>query len=372
MSQFDFALAAPSDDGDLRRVLSSTPMDGRIRVAFAREPSYFAASAVDGTTVQVGVCRDRATGRVVGMGSRAISRRYVNGQPRRVGYLSGLRLLPEYRGQGRLLARGYQFLRQLHADNAAEFYLTTIAEDNDEAIRLLTGGRAGLPIYHPCGRYFTMVMNTKPCSNRLMPDSDMRYRTSTKADRSMILEFLHSHGPSRQFFPAYDQCDLFNETGLLKGLRPDDIILAIRRDELIGLLAAWDQRSFKQTLVCGYAGWLAFLRPLYNAYAWFARRPMLPRRGSAVDAAVAAIPVVRSDDCAVFATLLGLQINRLASQGIRRFLVGLHEDDSLLPIARKYATHEYVTRLYVVAWPDELKVLNQLNGRVPYLELGCL
>jgi hypothetical protein len=154
MSRFEFTLATPADDEDLRRVLSLTPMEGRIRVAFAREPSYFAAASVDGNQLQVGVCRDKATGHVVGMGSRSVSRRYVNGRPQPVGYLSGLRLLPEYRGQGGLLARGYKFLRQLHADNAARFYLTTISEDNEPAQRGLkrSGGPADLsalrPVYH--------------------------------------------------------------------------------------------------------------------------------------------------------------------------------------------------------------------------------
>jgi hypothetical protein len=188
----------------------------------------------------------------------------------------------------------------------------------------------------------------------------------------LVLEFLRAHGPTRQFFPAYEESTVFTCSGLLKGLRPDDITLAFRNDKLVGTLAAWDQREFKQTIVCGYAGWLGLARPLYNVGALLASRPTLPPSGSALDAVVAAIPVVRGDDPAVFAMLLRQQLQRLAFQGAHRLLVGLHEDDPLLPVARKHAARRYVTRLYIVTWPYEGEILNELNGRVPYLELGCL
>ena len=48
---------------------------------------------------------------IVGIGSRSVGRRYVNGQRADIGYLSGLRILAEHRCKG-LLARGFAYLRQ--------------------------------------------------------------------------------------------------------------------------------------------------------------------------------------------------------------------------------------------------------------------
>src|SRR5438270_9605247 len=112
MSRFRIDLATPADDAELRRVLAATPMPGRVRVGFRREPSWFAAAVVDGFFRQVVVCRDLDTGRLAGFGCRSVRRLYVNGRPADVGYLSGLRLLPEHRGLG-LVARGYAFFRRL-------------------------------------------------------------------------------------------------------------------------------------------------------------------------------------------------------------------------------------------------------------------
>src|SRR5947209_2833857 len=111
MSRYRFELATPDDDADLRRVLAATPMDGRIAVTFRREPSWFTGAVVDGRSRQVVACRELETGRVVGFGCRSIREVYVNGRPAAVGYLSGLRLLPEHRNLG-LVARGFALIRE--------------------------------------------------------------------------------------------------------------------------------------------------------------------------------------------------------------------------------------------------------------------
>src|SRR5262245_46354938 len=157
MSRFHMDLATRCDDAELRRLLASTPMPGAVTVSFRREPSFFEAAAVDGEFSQTVVARDCEEACIAGFGTRSIRQRYVNGVPTAIGYLSGLRLLPQYRNQG-LLARGFRFFRQLHQDGRAQLYLTTIGADNATALDALTSGRAGLPRYHFAGVYQTAVI----------------------------------------------------------------------------------------------------------------------------------------------------------------------------------------------------------------------
>jgi hypothetical protein len=372
MTRFTFDLATPADDAPLRELLRSTAMRGRISVAFAREPSYFGAAAVDGPNVQVGVARERPTGRVIGMGSRTVGMRYVNGERVPVGYLSGLRLLPEFRGHAAILARGYRFLRELHADRQAPYYLTTIAADNDATVRVLTSSRAGLPVYHPCGTYCTLSLATRAAPVNGNHKAVAEIRSATVKDREALLRFLHECGPARNFFPAYEASDLFTGGGLLRGLAPDDILLALREGRIIGTLGCWYQRSFKQIVVQGYDRWLGAARPLYNAWQTFRRHPTLPAIGETVTAHLAAIPVVRDNDPALFRLLLNKQLRQLAMNNHSLLLLGLHDTDPLLPIAREFSGREYVTNLYIVYWSDETPDLAELTTRVPYLELGAL
>jgi hypothetical protein len=373
MSRFTFELATPADDDQLVELLSATPMEGAVSIALTRKPSYFAAADVDGQIVQVGIARDGESGRIVGMGSRSIGMKYVNGDRVAVGYLSGLRLLPEFRGRARLLARGYQFLQQLHADGAANFYITTIAADNSTAANLLTSGRADLPVYHPCGNYFTLAMSTeRALRNGTVGSNTFLVRDARLSDRDAIVAYLNKHGPMRAFFPVYDEHDLFTGDGQLKGLHCEDVLLAIRDDEIVGTFGCWNQRAFKQIVIHGYRGWLRNLRPLYNGWANLRREPTLPSAGSVLPAKLAVIPCVRDDDPEIFCRLLFAALNKMASACEPLLLLGLHETDPLLPHARKYSSREYTTKLFIVYWPDKKVDVGQVTQRPIYLELGAL
>jgi hypothetical protein len=366
MSRYRFDLATEADDADLRRVLAETPMPGRIAVSFRREPSYFAAAAVDGRFRQVVAARDADSGRIVGFGSRSVSQRYVNGLPTPIGYLSSLRLLDGHRNRG-LVARGYAYFRRLHADGLAPLYLTTIAEGNSVALSLLTSGRAGLPRYHPDGRFLTAAI---PVQRSRSLRSEVSVRSAKIEDRPAILEFLHRVGPRRQFFPCYDADDLFTRDGAFRELRPDDLLLAIRGGAIVGTLGVWDQGGFRQTVVHGYARPLAWARPVYNAWARWSGRPILPGPGDPFRYRFAALPLVADDDAAVFAALLGASLARCEEADY--LLVGLHESDPLLSVLRHRRATWYTTRLFHVCWDDGEVVRQSLDGRPPYLELGCL
>ena len=217
MSRYPFVLAGPEDDADLRQVLASTPMAGRMVVSFQREPSWFDAAVVDGFERQVVACRDSTSGRIIGFGCRSLRELFVNRQPATVGYLSSLRVLPEHRNLG-LIARGYAFFRKLHQDARTPFYLTTIAEGNDLAMRILTSGRAGLPMYHAAGRYHTMAI---PLGGEVAPrvqSESLTIRSATITDLIAITDFLTKVGSQHQFFPHYRPNDFVAPFGLLRGL----------------------------------------------------------------------------------------------------------------------------------------------------------
>jgi hypothetical protein len=370
MSRFQFELATPADDTQLRRILADTPMDGDIRVSFRREPSYFRAAVVDGAFRQVVAARDRDTGRLVGFGCRSVSDRYANGKPAPVGYLSTLRLLEAYRNQG-LVARGYRYFRQLHGDGRTPLYLTTIAEGNGAAERVLLSARASLPAYHFHGRFHTFVIplaQGKPNGRA----SGVEIRRARGDDVPRIVEFLQTWGPNRQFFPCYQARDFFSADGALRDLRCEDLLLAFRDGRLVGTLGGWNQQHFRQSVVHAYSRRLRWTRPLFNVYASWRGLPRLPAAGERFCYLTAALPVVADDDPAVFAALL----HSLTSSGDHgsadHLLVGLHERDPLVSVAQNHQVACYTTRLYLVCWDDGNTALAGLDGRVPYLELGSL
>ena len=93
----------------LLRPLSHPRTADRVRVSFG--------AGYGGDPVDVVVCRDQDEGRVAGVGACAHHALYVNGVPRHVGYLFGLRARPEYM-RTPVLHRGYAFLHEHHAATA--------------------------------------------------------------------------------------------------------------------------------------------------------------------------------------------------------------------------------------------------------------
>lgn len=369
MSRFEFSLASRDDDSDLRCLLSSCPMDGGLAVVLCREPSYFDAAEIDGESVQIVTVRDRDTGKLIGMGSRAIQKRFVAGVPCNVGYLSGLRLLPEYRGRAGLLARGYRMFRELHEDGLASFYLTTIAASNANAISLLTSGRAPLPTYQDAGLFYTFAA---PPLTSAREARTVTIRTAELSDASLIIDFLNDAASQREFFPVYALDELQSGAGRLYGLSIDSVLIAEVDGRLVGTLALWDQRSFKQSAVASYPWWLSRTRPLYNIVARRLGTTTLPAVGAPIDLRFAALFAVADDDIKVATDLVDAGQQMLGRQDGSVLLFGMHESDPLLPVLTRMRARQYLTRLYVVHWGDYEPPGSSRWPAAPYLEIARL
>ena len=87
---------------------------------------------------------------------------------------------------------------------------------------------------------------------------------------------------------------------------------------------------------------------------------------------MAALPVVADDAPAVFSDLLSALCQLCRGGPWSHLLVGLHERDPLLSVARRFQSACYTSLLYLVCWPDGDPARLALDGRAEYLELGSL
>jgi hypothetical protein len=371
MNRFDFALATPDDDAQLRARMAEDWMQGDISVSFRREPSYFAGCHVQGKSVQIIKCTERQTGRIIGLGSRLINTVFLNGEPKQLGYLADLRCHPDYR-QGMLLARGYKFLRQLHEENPVPLYYSVILEGNETARQNLIGGRAGLPQYRDIGRILT------PAIHLDLPKPEIRV-PGVRFERNgvtrnipfpEILNFVQTWQSKKQFAPYY-QLEDFNSPRLL-GLKPEDFYLAFRGNQLVGIVAAWDQRAFRQTHIERYSPQLTLARPFYNLLAQMTPLKPLPAPGKMVPYFYLAFVAIEENNPEIFRGLLRALYRDRLSGSWHYFIAGLHENDPLVTVLKEYRRIEAAGRLFVIYYPDGEAPFHQLDGRVPYMEMATV
>jgi len=363
--RFEFSLAGEAEDEELRDLLRRIAMPGNITLSFQREPSFLLAEQAGSIASQVMVCKDRTKDQIVGMGSRSIRDVYIDGKPARVGYLSMLRGVPEARGNI-ALARGYRYLRELHADGAVPYYFTTILDDNSEAKNLLTSARGGLPVYKPLAQLITY----------LIPLRRFRFSKSasdavSRADQHQLSEsitFLQQWNSRYQFAPVYTLADILGQSKLLPAFCPEHFYVYQERGEIRGTLGVWDQQSFKQTVVTAYSRNMQLLRPFYNLYAAITGNPGLPPTGAKIRLLYASC---LSGGQSVFEALLNQVRADWSGKGYDYLSLGVCADNPIAQIASRYATQRISSTVYIVYWQDESVMLPEAD-RLVHVEIATL
>ncbi len=369
MARFSIELAKPSDDADLRALVANDPLGDRVQFIVRREPSFFHSVRIQGSFNQVGVVRDTETGRAVGCGTRSVRSAFINGTAANLGYLGGLWLDPMVRS-GTLLARGYRAFHQLHRDRQAQFYITTIAEENEEARQMLTSGRAGLPQYDDLGRYLSVALIVGRGKLSPTAKTDVQVVRGTPSSMEEVEDCLQRNGRRRQFFPCYLAHEFLTGGPHLRDFDVNDFYVALRDNRVVGVAAKWDQTRFRQLVLSGYRGALRVARPWYNAAARLLRRSPLPAPGTEIRYFVLSFVAIDDDNRHVFGEVLRAVYNDAVEAGYPYFLAGFHEDDPLRGAVMRYPHYAHQSRLYVVYWEDGAEFRQSLDERVPYLELA--
>lgn len=359
MALIKFDLATAADDGAICDLLREVALPGPIRLAYGRDPSYWAGAAIEGPLHQVMVGRD-AQGRIVGMGSRAVRDLYLGGRPRPVGYMSHLRVDPRVvwgAALPKVLARGWHFYRSLHADGRVPYYLLSLVEGESPLLRLFAAGLNHWPTLAPVGHLVTYSVVARRTSLPALPVS-VHLRRATPADLPAIAACLARNGARRAFTPVWCAGDLCRPDST-PGLEPEHFWLAQRGEEIVGCVARWDQQRWKQTWVRGYAPRLRTLRPWINLAARFALVPRLPPVGMTLRHSFASHWAVDHDHVEVAAVLLGAVVNDAAAAGDDYLMVGLDPAHPFGPVVRRCRHVPYRTALYLATWGEDVAALPQ-------------
>ena len=345
-------------------------MPGTIALSLEREPDYFADAHLPGEEKRTIIAHEN--GRVVCVGSCTIRERFVNGQPRRVGYLGSLRLDACAAGRFDILRRGYQFFRELQTDAPADFYFTAIAADNQRAQKFLERGLPGMPSYEFIGEFVTLLIGAPSTASARSSASQQLAETVLGApSTSELLDHLGEHGRRHQFPPHWSAPELSALAPL--GL-PAHAFCSVRENgRIIATAALWDQSSFKQTVIRGYAPWLAGVRPALNVAAWIAGRPRLPAIGARLNHAFASHVAITPDRPDALVALIHTLRTYAAARKIEWLTLGFAANDPHLATVRaKFRAREYRSRLYLVRWPDLGGAARELDGRCLAPEVALL
>ena len=332
-----FSLASREDDSEIRRLLREVSMGGSVEISMRQEPSYFVER--DNSSGEQHTIVARTRGGIAAVGSCAVRRRYVNGVPEQVGYLRTLRLDATMAGRFDVLRQGYRYLYELQRERRLPYLFTSIASDNQRAIRFLEHGLPGMPAYRYLTDFVTLMI---PVPGKVQPVG------KHENDPLEVIEHLNRRNRDRALSPAWDCGELPGLTNL--GLTPSDFVIIREGGSIAGCAALWDQRSYKQTVVHRYRFPLSCQRFVFNTLAPVAGTQRMPPVNQVIPSAYVSHMAlearhVRSAIGALFAIA--------ASKGIKFLILGFAAADPLLSAVRsRFFAHVYKSRFYQVDWPD--------------------
>jgi hypothetical protein len=371
MSRIVIERADRTHDAELKRILRENTPEGMIRVRYEREPDFMAGTVVEGTHLNVSLARYQDQNQLVGMAVRALKNSYINGEVQPMGYLSSFRIDQAHRGSFTFI-KFMRGLKKVHAASACKWDLMMLTDGNGSAERLLLSGRAGLPKAYALGDYHTHLIGLRRAYP--LPDSPgFEVRRLREEELDQWFAFLNRAGSqNRELFPAYRPEHLDPVAGLLKGLQPAHVYVALDGEEIIGTLSAWDQNAFKQYYIDGYGGSLMVLRPAINAVAWATGRPLLPRVGAKLLAVFLGTVCIQRDRRDVFDALLRTLLQALRGSNYHALMAGFHARDPLLPVVKTYPHVAYQSQAWLFSWAKVDELVQHLRSAPLYLELGAL
>lgn len=343
--RYTLRLAEHDDAAGIKKVFESGEFPGGISIQFLRGEDPFTSLQNDGDKAIVLIIVDTITNEIIAVGACIIRKAYVNGGIKNVGYLTGLKVLPQYHRKVSIIPKAYEFLYQVTKDDI-DLYYTTILTDNIPAQKLLEKKRKNMPEYKYIGNYTVYCMGTGKKRNNL----DIECGNIKDLD-----EFYSKCLPNNNLSPI--NRNLF-------GLQNSDFYTLRQDGEIIIACAVWNQQDYKQYLLKSYSGVYKAISKLPTRYLGY---PPFPKSNRLINyASISLLSCNRDVDHKIVQEFVEKVIEKSTDYDL--IFLGMFEDCKYNIIFNKIKHVKYKSRLYEVKWNEESGKLQQPIN----LEVGLL
>ena len=192
---------------------------------------------------------------------------------------------------------------------------------------------------------------------------------ATRGFAGKVQAFFDREAPRRNGYPLYDFDKLAKGDAYYTGLKVSDYVLALKGNEIVGMLAAWNQKAYKQTRIMGFKPAIKVLRPLYNLYVSLAGGFKLPPVGGVLNYLTLYNVLIAGDDPAVYQALIDWV---MAHQGQRydALATAVTHGDPLETVPRGYKRQKLLSENLWMSYGEDPRP--GMDARPLYAELGRL
>jgi len=344
--RFEYRLATPKDSKEILSIYESGSFPGNISVLFTRRPDPYESLKREGENVIIPIMIDKENNKICTAGCCVIRKATINGEVKRTGYLTGLKILPEYQRRMPHIAHTYDYLYQQTKDQV-DVYYTTILKENILAQKMLEKKRKGMPLYQHIGDY------TVYCFKTGVKEKSKNY-IFEKGNLISVNAFCDSQLKNFNFSPVGIDALGLNEQEIYT--------LRDGAGHEIAACTLWNQQSYKQYIITEYSGSYKVLKKLPLTILGY---PNLPKENNPVNYASITMLCVKDNN----KDIAEYFIKKVAqSSGKYDFLMlGLYENHPLKVIFNKIKHIKYQSKVYSVHF-NNLSLT--LDNRPVNLEVG--
>lgn len=346
--RFTLTRAEKKDAADIEKIMKSGSFRGGIEIQYLRGKDPLASFEKEGTEAFMYILREKEHGEAVGMGGCIIRPAFVNGEIRRAGYLTGLKVIPEYQRRVLCIPEIYRFLYE-ETKAHVDFYYSSILKENVAALLLLEKRHKNMPEYRFLDTYtvyFCKTGNFKIANYQV-----------AKCDFSQAEEFYIKEAQKYNLtYPSLSSNDLKNA----------DFYGIYENSQLLGIGYLLNQQEYKEYVIKNYSG-------VYKYISKFPTRllkyPSFPKENHSADYTSMGIMVKDNNIELAYEMIVQLLKNSPERDFI---MLGLLEKDPLNKVFSRIKNIKYQSRIYHVTWDKEDKTTDELKEALLKLEVAFL
>jgi hypothetical protein len=360
-----------TDNAGLIELASSCAMTGDLTLRIDRSPDFLALNRLEGDRWRVAVAE--RGGRIVGCVAFSERTVFVNGLRTRTGYIGDLKVHPDYRCTTIADALSMWAGEACDTLPPRSPVLITVLAGNRAMERRLSGPR-GVPRFNKIATVRTHSISVLWKRGRSSRWGANAIETTPAAwtDVPEMAELWNRVARKRQLAPAMTTKTLAAWIKRAPGLDISRYLLARSRSgELLGFMAVWDQRSFKQLTVLGYSPRMAVAKKLFNFLAAIIGAKPLPPAGSPLGCATIVHLCVPADRPRVLRALLIDAYNQLRHTDCSIMNLGLDVEDPLAAALRGMFAQPTDVNAYLMAERSGVSP-EVLDGRPLHYEIALV
>ncbi len=244
-NKYTFSAASESDSNEICTLFKSQSFEGGIGVQYLRGEDPISSFKKEGDDVACVIVRDtKNENKLIGIGCCIIRNGFINGKVCRIGYLTGLKLHPDYQKKFLGIAKAYEWINE-NTKEKVDYFYTTILADNVYVQKMLEKKRKNMPTYNYLCDYDTYIFKTGG------KKKTYKNLSVKQCDKAVGVHFYKKEVQKRQYSIAQPVQNFLSDAvflGLYKG------------EKLIAIATINDQREYKQYVVKKYAGVFTLLR----------------------------------------------------------------------------------------------------------------